>query len=559
MSKDVNSGTGSGHSEWRKRSLAPRLHLSALTACLLVLCLHGESALVAQGLSAQTGVEAYAQAIRQSVISQRITAMEQYLNLSPSGSLKVDALEFLIWDHMRLGHQAQSVQRARELAATAPLNPLAIAMLNQEPPPALGKNAMRQRLAMLNSALSELVHLNKPEGMLDRNFHMLRQQTAIMLNGAIGLCYLQMEDYPDARLSLQNAADNDPNNTQWVYGLALALLNGKNRDTYRGYWYLARAANLTEQTPQGQEIAAYARRRYHADGGKDSDWQIFLASAAALNAPPNLNQPGAATASATVAATPGKGIARTADSSRPTAASQTQANPADTNQSSGQTAARDRRSSSKSKSPSGFEATLREPPRTSVPPARASTAPKTLAAPTEAVSLGILIETSLLTNRNRPAILSTLRDIVRNLRSNDEACILVFSDQLDFEQDLTADDQLLEEALAQIRPRASKALLSGISFAAGHLKRIGKNANRILLVISDGDSELARADTLQFRSQVAGVRIDLIGLNAAGDANRATLERIASYSGGKASFASGPEEFRTVALNFTRSMGIAVP
>jgi len=42
------------------------------------------------------------------------------------------------------------------------------------------------------------------------------------------------------------------------------------------------------------------------------------------------------------------------------------------------------------------------------------------------VSLGILIETSLLTSQNRQAIIATLRDIVRNLRVNDEACILVF-------------------------------------------------------------------------------------------------------------------------------------
>ena len=110
------------------------------------------------------------------------------------------------------------------------------------------------------------------------------------------------------------------------------------------------------------------------------------------------------------------------------------------------------------------------------------------------MSLGILIETSLLTNQNRQAIIATLKDIVRNLRVNDEACILVFSDQLDFEQDLTADDTLLEEALGQIRPKPGKALISGIAFAAGHLKRIGKNGNRVLLVISDGRSGQTTSD-----------------------------------------------------------------
>src|SRR6202012_2833724 len=132
-------------------------------------------------------------------------------------------------------------------------------------------------------------------------------------------------------------------------------------------------------------------------------------------------------------------------------------------------------------------------------------------------------------------------------------------DQLDFEQDLTADDQLLEDALGQIRPQQGKALLPGIAFAAGHLKRIGKNSNRVLLVISNGRSTEANADTLMFRSQVTGVRIDCIGLKADGGSERALLERVASYSGGKASFASDSGEFRTVALQMTRSMGIYVP
>ena len=135
--------------------------------------------------------------------------------------------------------------------------------------------------------MSGLDHLNKPEGMLDRNFQVLRQQVAIMLTGATGLCYLEIEDYPQARTALQQAVASDPNNPQWVYGLALALLNGKNRDQYRGYWYLARAANLSGGTPQGQEIANYAQRTYHNDGGKEAGWQRFTASAAALDAPPS--------------------------------------------------------------------------------------------------------------------------------------------------------------------------------------------------------------------------------------------------------------------------------
>ncbi|HEY5029113.1 MAG TPA: vWA domain-containing protein [Candidatus Angelobacter sp.] len=509
---------------------------------------------VAQAQSAGSSISAYADAIKQSTIAERITAMDRYVAMAGGSRLKTDALEFLVWDHVRLGHQSQSVQRARELLAISPGNPIAIAVLNQDMSSAsLDKRVTENRLAELNAAMRSLDQLSKPEGMLDRNFQMVRQQVAIMLNGAVGLSYLAIEDYPQARAALQQAVASDPNNAQWVYGMGLALLNGKNRDQYRGYWYLARAANLTGGTPQGQQIANYARRAYQKDGGKDAGWERYLASAAALDAPPSPDS-GSAKPPATAIA------ASNNSNSRSTGNSSSAANNPGPTKSTETADASSKGKSAKKKAPFGFEDTLHEAPsRETAAPNAPANRPKGIAAPSEAVSLGILIETSLLTSQNRQAIIATLKDIVRNLRVNDEACILVFSDQLDFEQDLTADDTLLEEAISQIRPKPGKALLSGIAFAAGHLKRIGKNGNRILLVISDGRSAQATSDSVTFRSQVSGVRIDCIGLQADGASERALLEQVAAYSGGKASFASDSGEFRTAALQMTRTMGIAVP
>jgi tetratricopeptide (TPR) repeat protein len=510
----------------------------------------------AQAQSAGSSISAYAEAIKQSTISERIAAMDRYVAMAGGSRLKTDALEFLVWDHLRLGHQSQSAQRAKELLAISPGNPIAVAVLNQDMSSASrDKGVAANRLAQLNSAMNSLDQLSKPEGMLDRNFQMLKQQVAIMLNGAVGLSYLAIEDYPQARIALEQAVASDPNNVQLVYGMGLALLNGKNRDQYRGYWYLARAANLTAGTPQGQEINNYAWRAYVKDGGKAEGWQRYQASAAALDAPPNPDTGKPQPAANSV-------VASRRTNPRSTGNPSTAANTASPGTRTETAEASNReKSSRKKKAPFGFEDTLHEPPsREPVAAANApANRPKVIAAPSEAVSLGILIETSLLTNQNRPAIIATLKDIVRNLRVNDEACILVFSDQLDFEQDLTADDTLLEEALSQIRPKQGKALLSGVAFAAGHLKRIGKNGNRVLLVISDGRSGQTTSDTLTFRSQVSGVRIDCIGLNAGGASERALLEQVAAYSGGKASFASDSGEFRTAALQMTRTMGIAVP
>jgi tetratricopeptide (TPR) repeat protein len=565
MLESVTSGRDSGVSEQLKLQIPPRLPRYFVVAALAItFCAQGS----VRAQTAADSVSAYADAIRQSTIAERIVGMERYLQSSSGSRLKVDALEFLVWDHMRLGHQSKSEQRAKELLAISPGNPIAVAVLNQYPPANRSKSAVESELAALKSARSGLDHLSKPEGMLDGNFHMLRQQAATMLTGATGLCYLAMQDYPQARVALQDAVTGDPNNSQLVYGLGLALLNGKNRDPYRGYWYLARAANLTGGTEQGKEIVNYAWRSYYKDGGREAGWQRYIASAAALDAPPN---PESNTPAPSSGAAPATATASTAASTKSVAensagANIKAANPAITSSKSSvdkveKTASLASPAPSRSKTTKasiGFEDTLREPVSTDVPPANVTKRPRALAAPTEAVSLGILIETSLLTSQNREAIIATLKDIVRNLRSNDEACILVFSDQLDFEQDLTGNDQLLEDAISQIRPRNAKALLSGIAFAAGHLKRIGKNSNRVLLVISDGRTSQDSADTLMFRSQVSGVRINCIGLKAEGVMERSLLERVASYSGGAAAFASDSSQFRTAALQITRGLGIAV-
>lgn len=549
------SGNNSALSEWLKSRPKPAAARCMGIVFAIFICILPYAA---PAQPAQSSISAYAEAIKQSTISDRITAMDKYIALAGNSRLKVDALEFLVWDHLRLRHPSQSAQRARELLAISPGNPIAIAVLSQESPTApQGKGAAQNQLAGLTSAMTAVDRMNKPEGMLDRNFQMLQQQVAIMLNGAIGMAYLALQDYPRARPALEQAVASDPNNPQWVYGMGLALLNGKERDPYRGYWYLARAANLTGGTAQGQEIARYARETYHKGGGKDPGWERFLASAAALDAPPSPDTGRPMPASNAVVASANRPATSSGNSRTNTPAEATRSA---RNDARGTTTTSAVRSGRNKKVTIGFEDTLRGPPAPEPVASAPANRPKVMAPPSEAVSLGILIETSLLTSRNRPAIIATLKDIVRNLRSNDEACILVFSNQLDFEQDLTADDKLLEEAISQIRPRQGKALLSGIAFAAGHLKRIGRNSNRILLVISDGrDTQSAASDTLAFRSQVTGVRIDCLGLQADGVNERALLERVAAYSGGKASFVSDSGQFRTAALQITRNMGIAVP
>lgn len=492
----------------------------------LVLCgiiLDGSSS----GQSADTrSLDAYSSAIKQSVIAARIQGMEQFLQLAPDSRLREDGLEFLTWDYLRTGNRTNSLKDAQEVIRADSSNPLAIAVTadagvdTQDPP--------TTRLARIRGALEGLGAMRKPEGMADSEFRLLKTHITTMLQGAAGLTSLELRDYATARSYLTQAAAGAPENGRFAYGLGLALLLDKNPDASKGYWYLARAVNLTRGTQSGDQISAFARERYQQDGGNDGDWTRFLAATAGRNQHSGVNPRNSAPAaslSRNRSVPKAQAIAKNAPATPDPTLSAT----------------------------SPVEKT--EWPRSTTTSGAPGLRPVPQNAP---VSLGILIQTGLLTGRNRQEIIDTLKDITRNLRPDDEAFIMAFSNQLDFEQDLTANTVLLEEALSGLKPSSGAALFDGVMFAAGHLNRIGRNQNRALLVISDGRDTTKRDNTAPLTAQLRNVRIDCIGLDVSGSGERDLLQRLAAYSGGKASFASDPHEFRAAAGAIAQTIGIDV-
>ena len=110
--------------------------------------------------------------------------------------------------------------------------------------------------------------------MNESDFARLQRQTLAMLKGAAGYAELQRKNNVAARSDLHEALALDPGRTSDVYALALADLDGKNPDVKDGYWSLARAVQLWRGTPQGAEIAQYARSRYVNNGGTNAGCRI---------------------------------------------------------------------------------------------------------------------------------------------------------------------------------------------------------------------------------------------------------------------------------------------
>jgi tetratricopeptide (TPR) repeat protein len=248
-----------------------RLSLRALIAS--VFCLAGAVALQPEALAEladKTGLSAYEAALKETGVARQISALEHFLNIAGNGPLTTSALEFLVWDYLQTGAPVQAARPAKALLAINSGNAIALAALVA---PRVGgpPGDARERFRMATRGLAEFGHLQKPVGMTREEFYRVQLQTLSTLEGEAGFGYLGQNDYAAAQQYLQQAVATVPNNGRYVYGLAIAMLKQKPPQN-QGYWYLARAVNLSRGTPQGAQIAEFARKQYVDAGGSNSNY-----------------------------------------------------------------------------------------------------------------------------------------------------------------------------------------------------------------------------------------------------------------------------------------------
>ncbi len=507
----------------------------------------------------QNSLDVYTSAVRQSRIVDRVAGMEHFLAAYPTSGLREDALELLVWDSLESGQQEKARTHANELRQIDSQNALAIAIEAEARTEAGTKDrkSEQQALELARAGIQAYPKLRRPEGMSDGEFIRLQRQVVCILDGESGLGYLAEHDYRSARTYLHEAVAIRPEDPRYLYGLALALLDGKDASSQQeGYIYLARVVNLTRGSAAGQQIAAFAQQKFEKAGGNAAGWDQYLASAAVPGAPAvRATQP-----PVTLAV---KKAPEPQPQPQSQARTQTQAQP--------QTQARVQ------PPPQPQPAKKTTTIASSAPAPRVANTPQTdneVAPPesipepaftreyvsrTAPVSMGILLQTEHLTKENRQEILDALTDMVRHLRNDDEVFIMAYGKKLDFEQDLTGNPRLLEEAMGEIKPEAGTALLDAVSFAAGHLERIATNKNRLLLVISDGKNTPTKDNPLALSQKLNTVRVDCIGLDVDGDSGRRQLESLAAYSGGQVSFAASTAQLRTAAVQMAEGIGIEFP
>jgi Mg-chelatase subunit ChlD len=166
-----------------------------------------------------------------------------------------------------------------------------------------------------------------------------------------------------------------------------------------------------------------------------------------------------------------------------------------------------------------------------------------------------LIEASHLTKGERDALVKGITAILDQLRSSDEAFILTFSDELVFEQDLTHSPWLLQDAMSHLKPRSGESgLYDAIATSAAHLRRIAKNQNRVLLLISDGQYSESKDATLDLAWSVREVTVHCMGVDVSSDRDRRFLDALASRTGGRTVYVQDVRQFPAMSQEMAKNI-----
>jgi hypothetical protein len=528
--------------------------------------------------------EAYNGALAHPRIADKITALEIFATNHRGSPLAEDALEYALWFYISTGGRARTMDVAAQLLRVNPENPLALAVLAHDRRTAAEQGTdvdrnLRETDRMTNAGLRTLDYVRHPEGMSDADFTAMKRQMVALLEGDAGYVALQKKRYPEAQVLLKNAVDGDPESPQNVYALALAYLNAPKPDRKNGFWYLARSVNLTQGTPAGEQIAQFAADQYRHDGGTPQAWNQFLAATRVPGAP------AATTPTEHVEVASAKPPQQPVTQSQPQRPSKDTTNDTTVEQNSKrkdrdrgsatkddrsdtQTVARadippditnpdtreTKRNDKKSKDDEYSSGIWSSPSADTPPPPGPLYKRPPNGAP---VSLGILIESSHLSKGERDALVRGITGILDDLRPSDEAFILTFGDQLTFEQDLTHQPWLLQDAMSHLKSGGGDhALYDAIATSAAHLRRIAKNQNRVLLLISDGENSEPKNKNggIDLAWSVREVTVHCMGVDVSNEHGRRFLEALAARTGGRAVFVHDIHDFPSVSQQMAQNI-----
>ena len=233
---------------------------------------------------------AYLGAYQQKDPNAKVSALEAFLTQYPNSVMKTTALELLMATYQQTGNQAKVVETAKRVLQADPCNLRALALLTFLARQAVssGQNPQQNLAAQYSGkGLECMQSAPKTAGVSDADYDKLKKQVGLIFNGGAGFAGLQNKDYAKAQTNLKAAVDEEPNDLQNVYPLAMAYLTANPPDTLNGLFYIARAASLAPAGPAQNQIQAYGEKVYKNYHGSDEGWTDYaLPTAKTATVPP---------------------------------------------------------------------------------------------------------------------------------------------------------------------------------------------------------------------------------------------------------------------------------
>ncbi|HEY8460497.1 MAG TPA: VWA domain-containing protein [Blastocatellia bacterium] len=183
------------------------------------------------------------------------------------------------------------------------------------------------------------------------------------------------------------------------------------------------------------------------------------------------------------------------------------------------------------------------------------------------VSMGLAIDASGSMRYKLYTVLDAARDLIRQMRPDDEAFLAQFTTEADLLQEFTSDRRELEDALRRMYPGGGTALLDAIIATADHAHQKGKRRRKALIVITDGleQDSLAKEKQVIQAMKEDEVQLYLVGFLEGKDSGlpfsrsparraKSLLTRLAEDSGGRAFFLRDVSEAVLVADQIAKDL-----
>lgn len=184
------------------------------------------------------------------------------------------------------------------------------------------------------------------------------------------------------------------------------------------------------------------------------------------------------------------------------------------------------------------------------------------------ISLGLVIDTSGSMRSKLQVVSDAALDLVRQMRTDDEAFVTQFKAEPELLREFTSDRQEIEEAIGEMFTSGGTALLDAIIASADYAHEAGKHRRKALVIITDG---LEKNSSVKEKAVLDAMREDEVQIYLVGfiededesrsffgkspaEKARTLLTRLAEESGGRAFFPKEVSEMSAIATQIARDL-----